>query len=944
MSLHRTTFRTASRHGAAVLLLLATVGRPASVRAQDQSAQVVDVILNHSASVPLISASHILVVDDSICRAEVENGIVRLFGLKRGETVVVVWRNEDTPESLLVRVAAPPPPKSEKTATVEELDAMGHGTVASMAHVGTTSRGARSVSMLTPFVWTEGTAGRRFTMNGQMQGTRAADASTFSLDTLSAQWIRGATTVQALDFVVNLDGGAPARMTPSSPAGAVALRGVDAVVSRGKNSYELFGGTSLPWFAASRQLAGVNVSRQASSHLYIDSSTAVVRVPVLVDGIAAGRHVSVFQTVGVADRLSDRAAVQLRGGAGTSGYYGQASGAWEGDRASAFVTATGSSPQFGLNQLQLVYAPNVAVQSAANWNITHRLRTGLGYSHTATQSTPLFPASSTSDYVSSTLSASLTQHHTVFANTTWNRNIGGLGMVGELTGRRVDAGVSSQFGRRIANNVQLSAGALADPLQLNSRSQFTFRDSATIAIRGGSLNVSFSHDRLSPSLVARLQQQVNLLAVSLQPLFLDDPVGFVDSPLMPSDVRELLTSLEPIDTQAVVSGQFRLGPRLTVSPTLSYLHHAQSASLKTSNEMLGYSLTWRATPTLEIQSTLSNVLVFDPRQADLARTTIFGVGIRKTLNGAPRWIAPSAGYQIRGRVFRDQNIDGVGDAAETGLPGVTIRLNDGRTTRTDVHGRYEFGGLAPGEYRLVMPLDQFDAGMRVTTPVDAELRLYERRVVDVDFGVVNFSRLLGTVFNDYAMNGVRQADAPGLRDTELIIEGSGIERRIVTDGAGEFEIDDLVPGRYRISIDTASIPPNYEPVNAWVDVEVAPSSTTVVSVPVRALRSIGGHVYLKAAGPHAAPVPLKGVQVVAHTATAVTDEEGRFVLRNLPAGEVTVSLVPIAGLPAGVAAPAGRLRMPTGPTQLENAMIVIDNPILIEYLVPAAVRAAMGSR
>ena len=98
--------------------------------------------------------------------------------------------------------------------------------------------------------------------------------------------------------------------------------------------------------------------------------------------------------------------------------------------------------------------------------------------------------------------------------------------------------------------------------------------------------------------------------------------------------------------------------------------------------MAGYAFTWRVTPTLEIMSSLSNALVFDPRQSDLARTTIFGIGLRKTLNGAPRWAAPSAGYRIRGRVFRDQNLDGGANRKEPGLAGVTNHLSTGRSIAT----------------------------------------------------------------------------------------------------------------------------------------------------------------------------------------------------------------------------------------------------------------------
>ena len=104
------------------------------------------------------------------------------------------------------------------------------------------------------------------------------------------------------------------------------------------------------------------------------------------------------------------------------------------------------------------------------------------------------------------------------------------------------------------------------------------------------------------------------------------------------------------------------------------------------------------------------------------------------------------------------------------------------------------------------------------------------------------------MFNDHTLDGVRQAGASGLREIAVVIQGEdAIEHRIVTDAAGEFEVDDLAPGRYRVSIEGGTLPANYVSTAASIDVKVAPSATATVSMPVRALRSIDGRVYLGAA-------------------------------------------------------------------------------------------------
>ncbi|HEX7794469.1 MAG TPA: SdrD B-like domain-containing protein [Vicinamibacterales bacterium] len=939
MSRTRTVAARVRRSSGAWLFLAAMVFPP-SVLGQDQSAQVIQVFLNQPVTIPDAAASQVLILDETVCQVTIDAGLLKITGLRRGETLVLVWRNEE-PQSLLVHVESPSPPPQEAGPTPEELDSIGHGSIGTVVHVARNSANGPSVTMVTPFAWTEGSTLRRFTMNGQLQQARTGGSSNRAVDALSAEWVRGKTTLTILDFTTSLDGGPLARITPSTRMNVFSLRGADVIVrGSGKNSYELFAGATLPWFNASRQLAGFTVTRQQSDRTFVDFTTAGVSVPVPADATRVARRSSVFQTIGLTDRVNDRASVQMRAGAGTTGLYGQLATSWQSERVSGFARATGSSPNFGLNQLQLLYAPRVDLQSGANWNVTSRLSTGVGYTHTETEATPLFPASGSSDYVSSTINLAVTQAHTLFANTVWNRNLGGLGTPGQLRGRRLDTGLGSRLGRYVRNDFQFSVGALADPLQLASRGQFTVRDTLGLTTRRGGINVSFVHDRLNPSLVARLHEQLNLLAPGLQSLFLDDPVGFVESPQMTPELRRLLASLEPLDTQVVVTGQFNLGSRLAVSPTMSYQHTASSSALRTNSSALGYGLIWHMTPTFDVTSSLSNNLIFDPRQRTLTRTTIFAAGLRKTWSGGPRWITPSAGYRVTGRVFRDLNLNGIDDQRDVGVPRVVVRLGP-RTTLTDERGRFEFAGLSAGEYRLQVPLDQFGPGVRVTTAVDPVLRLYQHRLTEVNVGVVNFSRLVGTVFNDYALDGIRQGDAPGLRQIAVVISGDDGERRLVTDAAGDFEISDIAPGHYRLSIDSATLPGNYKSPAVPVEVDLRPSSTLTVSLPVYALRSIEGHVYVRMAnnGERAGRAdvekalrPLKGVKVAAHGTIVQTDDTGRFVLRDLPAGDLFVSVVPNGVIPPDLHPPVGRLRMPMEPTQVENATIIIDNPRLLEYL------------
>jgi hypothetical protein len=80
-------------------------------------------------------------------------------------------------------------------------------------------------------------------------------------------------------------------------------------------------------------------------------------------------------------------------------------------------------------------------------------------------------------------------------------------------------------------------------------------------------------------------------------------------------------------------------------------------------------------------------------------------------------------------------------------------------------------------------------------------------------------------------------------------------------------------------------------------------------------------------------VPIAGVQITAGHGIAKTDENGNFLLRDLPAGELTVTLVPVKDLPEGMKVPVGQVKMPPEPIQVQGATIVISNPDLTPYLV-----------
>ena len=87
--------------------------------------------------------------------------------------------------------------------------------------------------------------------------------------------------------------------------------------------------------------------------------------------------------------------------------------------------------------------------------------------------------------------------------------------------------------------------------------------------------------------------------------------------------------------------------------------------------------------------------------------TAAGTGeVSGSINNNFAEVVPSS---ISGRVFLDQNDNGVENAADTALSGVQIQLLDSgnivvATTTTDASGNYSFGNLAPGTYSVREPI------------------------------------------------------------------------------------------------------------------------------------------------------------------------------------------------------------------------------------------------
>ncbi len=101
------------------------------------------------------------------------------------------------------------------------------------------------------------------------------------------------------------------------------------------------------------------------------------------------------------------------------------------------------------------------------------------------------------------------------------------------------------------------------------------------------------------------------------------------------------------------------------------------------------------------------------------------VSFRRQLASTPSWLMPGRRGDISGRVLLDDS------GASSGMPGVEIRLDDGRSTRTDVGGNYVFTRVPFGEHRVEAVTDPaqpffFTTDSRVITGRSPGGRIHRR--------------------------------------------------------------------------------------------------------------------------------------------------------------------------------------------------------------------------
>jgi LPXTG-site transpeptidase (sortase) family protein len=177
-------------------------------------------------------------------------------------------------------------------------------------------------------------------------------------------------------------------------------------------------------------------------------------------------------------------------------------------------------------------------------------------------------------------------------------------------------------------------------------------------------------------------------------------------------------------------------------------------------------------------------------------------------------------------VWNDTNNNGLQDAGEPGIPGVTVTLYDstgttviGTPTTTDANGYYHFTNLAPGNYVVGFTLPsgysfttQYSTALGHTTANDSNASVTTGKSDavtltagetdnSIDAGLIGNLSLGDFVWNDLNGDGLQTSGEPGVPGVTvqlLASDATTVLATTTTDTTGHYIFNNLIPGTYYV--------------------------------------------------------------------------------------------------------------------------------------------------
>ncbi len=333
----------------------------------------------------------------------------------------------------------------------------------------------------------------------------------------------------------------------------------------------------------------------------------------------------------------------------------------------------------------------------------------------------------------------------------------------------------------------------------------------------------------------------------------------------------------------------------------------------------------------------------DATDSDVDPTT--GKTIVTTLTGGENDLSWDAGlYQLASigdKVWLDANKNGIQDAGETGMSGVSVNLLNSAgaviaTTTTNTSGNYLFSNLAPGDYAIQVAapsgyvFSAKDQGSNDALDSDVDSLTGKTVLTSLTSGqndlswdaglYLNKARLGDTVWEDMNYNGIQDAGEAGIAGVTVKLQNSsGTTLQTKTTDANGNYFFDVDAGTYKVTVVKPSgylVTKQDQGTNDGLDSDINSSGVSglytvaageqnlTVDGGLYRKASIGDKVWLDANGngvQDAGEAGIAGVSVKLLSAagavlsTTTTDANGNYLFSNLNPGSYAVQVVAPSG-------------------------------------------------
>lgn len=419
--------------------------------------------------------------------------------------------------------------------------------------------------------------------------------------------------------------------------------------------------------------------------------------------------------------------------------------------------------------------------------------------------------------------------------------------------------------------------------------------------KGGSASGFVNYAHKSPSLASLIVRSPQLLPPLLQNAFISDPAQFLQTNR--DRIRFLLPGIELPQTRNLDAG-LRLQAafsRYSLASEIRYSTGEISAqNQKNLLASFGVSARLDAANSIQVNGWRSIVSNGGSNSSSVvvSYTHRFGASGGKGFQFSKLFEAGRG--RIQGRVYLDLNGNGQDEANEPGVAGMTVHLNANRSATTDEKGRYNFSDLHAGEYDVALFSNDLGVRLRATTATGQRTLISSRQTANLSFGVSNLGSIGGRIFNDVFLTNVQSVmSMPGIGGVRLMLrssEESGLVIVQSSSSSGNYEFRNVRPGKYTLEIDSSTLPPNFRsPEQTSWSINVEPLQGFYLDIPLLAQRAISGVVFIDKDGDGQFDPqndePVEAALVTANGATTISDHNGAYLLRNLPAGNIKLQAV-----------------------------------------------------